>query len=311
MDAPATGMGRISFYEEISANKQRSVVLLGVIAGILLLFGYSLGEAHGFGYGGLIMAVIIGTISGLISYYGGAGIVLAASRAREVNRDEQPQLVNVIEELCIAGGLPMPKIYLIEDTAPNAFATGRDPQHAAVAITTGLLQKLNRAQLQGVMAHELSHVRNYDILFATMVGILVGSIALLADIALRSMRWGIFGRGRRSGKGGGGATAVFAIIALLLAILAPLFAKLLQLSISRKREYLADAAAVELTREPNGLAEALEIISRDKEVLEVANRATQHLYIVNPIKPFEDRAKSLFSTHPPIEERIRRLRAMA
>jgi heat shock protein HtpX len=255
------------------------------------------------------IAIIIGTISGLMSYYSGASMVLAASRAKEVNRDEQAQLVNVIEELCIAGGLPRPKIYLIDDTAPNAFATGRNPQHAAVAITTGLLQKLNRAQLQGVMAHELSHVRNYDILFATMVGILVGSIALLADVALRSMRWGIGGR-RRSGKNGGG-NAIFAIVAIVLAILAPIFAKMLQLSISRKREYLADASGVQLTRDPEGLAGALEIISRDSEVLEVANRATQHLYIVNPIKPFEDRAKSLFSTHPPIEERIRRLRAMS
>jgi len=300
---------RLSFYEEIAGNKRRSAFLLFTIFALLILLGYVLGEAYGFGYGGVAIAIIIGAISGLVSYYSGASMVLAASRARQVNRDEQPQLVNVIEELCIAGGLPMPKIYLIDDTAPNAFATGRNPQHAAVAITTGLLQKLNRSQLQGVMAHELSHVRNYDILFATMVGILVGSIALLADIALRSMRWGIGGR-RRSGKNGGG-NALFAIIAVVLAILAPIFAKMLQLSISRKREYLADASGVQLTRDPEGLAGALEIIGRDAEVLEVANRATQHLYIVNPIKPFEDRAKSLFSTHPPIEERIRRLRAMS
>ena len=300
----------ISFYDEINANKRRSLALLIGIAAILLLFGYSLGESYGLGYGGLAIAVVIGVISGLTSYYGGAGIVLAASRAQEVTKEQQPQLLNVIEELCIAGGLPMPKVYLIDDTAPNAFATGRDPQHAAVAITTGLLQKLNRTQLQGVMAHELSHVRNYDILFATMVGILVGSIAMLADLSLRSMRWGMF-RGRRSSKNSGGGTAVFAILAVLLAILAPIFSKLLQLSISRRREYLADASAVQLTRDPEGLAGALDVISHDEEVLEVANRATQHLYIVNPIKPFEDRAKSLFSTHPPIEERIRRLRAMA
>jgi len=306
---PTAPLERRSFYEEIAANKRRSVLLIAIIAAVLVALGYSFGEAYGIGYGGVVFAIILGIISGLVSYYGGAGMVLSASRAREVSRDEQPQLVNVIEELCIAGGMPAPKIYLIDDTAPNAFATGRNPQHAAVAITTGLLQKLNRAQLQGVMAHEMSHVRNYDILFATMVGILVGSIALLADIALRSMRWGIGGR-RRSDKDGGG-NAILAIVAIVLAILAPIFAKLLQLSISRKREYLADASAVQLTREPEGLAQALEIISRDTEVLEVANRATQHLYIVNPIKPFEDRAKSLFSTHPPIEERIRRLRAMS
>lgn len=309
MAIPAAGASR-SFLEEIAGNKRRSIVLLAAIVALLMLLGYSVGEVYGFGYGGVVFATLIGTFSGLVSYYNGASLVLAASRAKEVSREQQPQLVNVIEELCIAGGVPVPKIYLIDDTAPNAFATGRNPQHASVAITTGLLQKLNRAQLQGVMAHELSHVRNYDILFATMVGVLVGSIALFADMALRSLRWGVTGR-RKSSRGGSGGNAMLVVIAVALALLAPLFAKLLQLAVSRKREYLADASAVQLTRDPEGLAGALEVISRDKEVLEVANRATQHLYIVNPIKPFEDRAKSLFSTHPPIEERIRRLRAMA
>jgi heat shock protein HtpX len=203
----------------------------------------------------------------------------------------------------------VPVIYVIDDTAPNAFATGRDPKHASVAITTGLMQKLNREELQGVMAHELSHVGNRDILYATMVGILVGSIAMMSDFFMRSFFWG-GGRRRRDNEGGGAAGIILFIITILLAILAPICAKLLQLAVSRQREYLADASAAMLTRYPEGLASALEKIAHDKEVLEVANRATQHLYIVNPIKPFEKRASSLFSTHPPIEERIARLRAM-
>jgi heat shock protein HtpX len=203
----------------------------------------------------------------------------------------------------------MPAVYVIDDTAPNAFATGRDPAHASVAITTGLMQKLSRDELQGVMAHELSHVGNRDILYATMVGILVGSIAMMSDFFLRSFFWG-GGRRRRSDGEGGVAGLVLLVVAIALAVLAPICAKLLQLAVSRQREYLADASAAKLTRYPEGLASALEKISGDREVLEVANRATQHLYIVNPIKPFEKRASSLFSTHPPIMDRIARLRAM-
>jgi heat shock protein HtpX len=201
----------------------------------------------------------------------------------------------------------MPAVYIIDDTAPNAFATGRDPEHASVAITTGLLEKLNRNELQGVMAHELSHVQNRDILFSMMVGIMVGSIVLISDFFVRSVIWGR--GGRKKGEAGKGSGPLI-LVGLLLAVLAPLFAKMLQLAVSRQREYLADASAAQMTRYPEGLASALEKISGDREVLEVANRATQHLYIVNPIKPFEKRAKSLFSTHPPIEERVARLRAM-
>lgn len=236
-------------------------------------------------------------------------MVLAASRAKQIHKADDPELWNVIEELCIAGGLPIPKIYLINDSAPNAFATGRDPEHSVVAITTGLRQKLNRDELQGVMAHELSHIRFFDIRLQTLIGVLVGLTALISDIFLRSLWWGGGRRRSRSGSRGG-AEAVLLIVAILAAILAPIFARLLQLSISRKREYLADAGAVQLTRYPLGLARALDKISSDKEVLEVANRATQHLYIVNPIKPFEERAKNLFSTHPPIKERIARLQSM-
>jgi heat shock protein HtpX len=228
------------------------------------------------------------------------------SRAREIRKEDDPQLFNVVEEMSIAAGTPMPKVYVIDDTAPNAFATGRDPEHAVVAITTGLLQKLKREELQGVMAHELSHVQNRDILFSMMVGIMVGSIVMISDFFLRSMLWG-GGRRRDNEKGGGG---LLIILALALAILAPIFARILQLAISRQREYLADASAVMLTRYPEGLASALEKIAGDREVLEVANRGTQHLYIVNPIKPFEERAKSLLSTHPPLAERVARIRAM-
>jgi heat shock protein HtpX len=218
----------------------------------------------------------------------------------------------VVTEMSLAGGQPMPKVYVIDDTAPNAFATGRDPKHASVAATTGLLQKMDREELQGVIAHEMSHVGNYDIRFTLLVGVLVGSIALLADWFLRYTFW--FGGGRRRDSdrgGGGGLAAILFIVAIVLAIVAPIIGRLVQLAVSRRREALADVSAVELTRNPMGLARALRTISDDPEVLEVANRATQHLYIVNPIKSFEDRAKSMWDTHPPIAERIATLQALA
>jgi heat shock protein HtpX len=206
----------------------------------------------------------------------------------------------------------MPKVYVIDDTAPNAFATGRDPKHASVAITTGLLEKLDREELQGVMGHELSHVRNYDIRFALIVGVLVGSIALLADFFLRFTFWG---GGRSSSRdndkgGGGGLQVVFFVVAIVLSIVAPIVARFVQLAVNRQREYLADASSVGLTRNPYGLERALAKISEDKEVLEVANRATQHMYFTNPIKKFEQRSSGLFSTHPPTLDRINRLREL-
>jgi heat shock protein HtpX len=202
----------------------------------------------------------------------------------------------------------MPKVYLIDDSAPNAFATGRDPKHASVAVTTGLLDKLDREELQGVLAHEMSHVRNLDIRFSLIVGVLVGSIALLSDFFLRFTFWGGSGRRSRDRDGGGGFQAIMLVVALVLAVVAPIVARLVQLAVSRQREYLADSSSVELTRNPYGLERALAKISSDKEVLEVANRATQHLYFTNPIKKFEDRASGLFSTHPPIVQRINRIR---
>ena len=299
-----------TFRDRIAANKRNSLFLIAVFLAFVTVFGYIIGYAWvGNPTGalfGLGLAFAAGTISGLVTYYGGDRMVLAASHAREITHDDAPQLFNVVEEMAVAGGLPMPKVYIIDDSAPNAFATGRDPEHASVAVTSGLLEKLDRDELQGVIAHEMSHVGNFDIRYAMLVGILVGTTVLISDFFLRGL-W--FGGGRRR-EGGGQLQLIMIVIAIALAILAPLFARLLQLSISRQREYLADATAVKLTRNPKALADALQKISDDPEVLEAANRATAHLYIVNPIKKFEKRAKGLFSTHPPIEERIKILRSM-
>ncbi len=299
-----------TFRDRIAVNKRNSLLLISAFLAFVALFGYVIGYAWiGDPTGaifGLVLAFAVGTISGVATYYAGDRMVLAASRAREITHDEAPVLFNVVEEMTIAAGLPMPKIYIIDDTAPNAFATGRDPEHASIAVTSGLLEKLDRDELQGVIAHEMAHVGNFDIRYAMLVGILVGTTVLISDFFLRGL-W--FGAGRRR-EGGGQAQIIMIIIALALAILAPLFARLLQLSISRQREYLADATAVQFTRNPRGLADALQKISGDPEVLEVANRATAHLYIVNPIKKFEKRARGLFSTHPPIEERIKILRSL-
>jgi heat shock protein HtpX len=306
-----------TFYTLKSRNERNSWLLMVTVAAVLGVLGFAIGylltsELAG-GLAVTAIAVAVAALLSLGSYYRGASVVLAASRAREVSADEQPELTNVVREMAIAGNLPMPRVYIIEDSAPNAFATGRDPQHASIAVTTGLLDKLNREELQGVIGHELGHVGNYDIRFALLVGVLVGSIALLADIFLRWTWWsGLTGRGRsRDDRGGGGAAQlIIFLVAIVFAILAPFFARLVQLAVSRQREYLADATAVEFTRNPAGLEHALAKIAGDQEVLEVANRATQHLYIVNPIKKFEERSKGLFSTHPPIVDRINRLRSL-
>ena len=301
-----------TFRERIATNRRNSLILIAAFLAFVAVFGYVIGWAWiGDPVGaifGLVLAFAVGIVTGLATYYGGDRMVLAASRAREITHDDAPVLFNVVEEMAIAAGLPMPKVYIIDDSAPNAFATGRDPEHASVAVTSGLLEKLNRDELQGVIAHEMSHIGNFDIRYAMLVGILVGTTVLISDFFLRGLWLGGGGRGR--GEGGGYLQLIMIVIAIVLAILAPLFARLLQLSISRQREYLADASAVRLTRNPKGLADALQKISGDREVLEAANRATAHLYIVNPVKGFEKRAKGLFSTHPPIQERIQILRFM-
>ncbi len=305
-----------TFRERIAHNRRNSLLLIAVFLAFITVFGYVIGFAllgdPTRAIFGLALALVVGVVAGLISYFAGDKMVLAASRAKEITHDDAPVLFNVVEEMSIASGLPMPKVYIVDDTAPNAFATGRDPEHATVAVTSGLLDKLDRDELQGVIAHEMSHVANFDIRYSMLVGILVGTTVLISDFFLRGLWFGGGGRGggRRGGDGGGQAQIIMLLVAVVLAILAPLFARLLQLSISRQREFLADATAVRLTRNPKGLADALEKISGDREVLEVANRATAHLYIVNPIKRFEKRSKGLFSTHPPIEERIKILRAL-
>jgi heat shock protein HtpX len=307
-----------TFYREVARNRRNSWILVFVVAMVLAALGAAIGYASGFGWGGVVVALIVASVMSIGSYFGGDQLVLLSSGAKEVPPDppdQYKQLLNVVTEMSLAGGQPMPKVYTINDTAPNAFATGRDPKHASVAVTTGLLEKMDREELQGVIAHEMSHVGNYDIRFTLLVGVLVGSIALLADWFLRYTFW--FGGGRRGGGsrksegGGGGLQVILFVVAILLAIIAPLIGRMVQLAVSRSRESLADVSAVELTRNPLALARALKTISDDPEVLEVANRATQHLYIVNPIKSFEERAKSMWDTHPPIGERIRVLENLA
>ncbi|MCS6902984.1 MAG: M48 family metallopeptidase [Candidatus Bipolaricaulota bacterium] len=297
-------------YDAIAANRRNTFLLIAIIIGVLMLVGYALGLYWGLGEGGLLLAGIVALMWVGISYFNGASILLSASRAREIQKADNPKLFNVVEELTIASGLPMPKIYIIEDSSPNAFATGRDPEHAAVAITTGLLEKLDRAELQGVMAHELAHIQNRDILYATLIGALAGAIILISEVFLRSLHFGA-GRSGRSGRNRGGAgLAPIIVLGAILAVLAPIIAQLLQLAVSRQREYLADASAALMTRYPEGLASALEKIARDPDKLEVASRATQHLYIVNPFEKDRWNLDSLWSTHPPLEERIKRLRAL-
>jgi len=305
-----------TFYDQMAANRRNSFLLALAVVVILGALGFSIGYAltgdPAGGLGATLFAIAIGLVMSLGSYFVGDQIVLTVSGAKEVDEAATPQLFNVVREMTLAANVPMPRVYVIDDTAPNAFATGRDPAHASLAITTGLLEKLDREELQGVIGHEMSHVRNLDIRFSLIVGVLVGSIALLSDFFLRWTWWGGGPRSRSSDReGGGGALqAVMVVVAIVLAILAPIAARLVQLAVSRQREYLADASSVDLTRNPHGIERALAKIAADPEVLEVANRATQHLYFTNPIKKFEERSANLFSTHPPIVDRINRLRQL-
>jgi heat shock protein HtpX len=308
-----TGPARQTFYAQIAANKRQSVLLAFIVIFLLGLLGFAIG----YGLTGSTVAslpilagvVIVSFFLAVGSYYGGDSLVLATSQAREVTDADAPQLLNVVREMATAADVPMPRVYIIDDSAPNAFATGRDPQHASIAVTSGLLEKLDREELQGVIGHEMSHVRNYDIRFTLLVGVLVGSVALLAQFFLRFTFWG-GGRSRSRDSGGGGLQVIFLALAVVLAIVAPIAASLVQLAVSREREYLADASSVDLTRNPMGLEQALLKISADPDALEVANGATQHLYIVNPIKKLSQGANGLFATHPPIVDRVNRLRAL-
>lgn len=293
-------------YEAVEGNVRRTWVLFIGFVLIVAALGYVFGQLTELGYAGVVVAVVIAAGMAWGSYYFSDQIVLSISGARPASREEFPFLHNTVEGLAIAAGIPVPRLYAIDDSAPNAFATGRDPQHAALAVTTGLLDKLDRLELEGVIAHEMAHIQNYDIRLSTVAAILVGVVALLSDWLLRSMRWGR----RRGSRDGGGAGGALVLIGLVLAILAPLFAQVLRLAISRRREYLADASGAMLTRYPEGLASALEKISADPDPLEVANKATAHLYIINPLREWGGWANGLFNTHPPLEERVRRLRAM-
>ena len=307
-------------WELIRANKRNSIVLLVTMAVCLLLLGFIIGAVFfgpGGGWLGLIIAAAIWLLLTMISFSGGDQILLAASKAKPVTHDVHPQLFNVVEEMKIAAALPaMPKIYIINDPAPNAFATGRSPKSASVAVTAGLLGRLNRDQLQGVIAHEISHILHHDILFVTLAGIMLGSIVLLSQVFLRGMFYSsMTGSRRRYSAGGGGAgqaQLIMLVIAIAAAILAPIMAYLLYFALSRRREYLADAGAARLTRYPEGLAGALEKIVSDKSPqLATVNKVTAPMYIVNPFKKKKQRKLSdLTSTHPPISERIRILRNM-
>ena len=299
-------------YTQVSSNRLKTWLIMLFFAFFVTLVFYIFASAYGFnapsalGISGI--ALIIAGIMNFFSYYTSDKIVMAISGAKQIQKKDNQDLFRTVENLCIASGLPMPKIYIIDDTAPNAFATGRDPKHAAIAFTTGILSKLSKLELEGVTAHELSHVGNYDTRLMTIVSILVGTVALAADFFLRIS---FYSRGDRDNDRGG--NAIFLALGLVMAILAPVVATLIQLSISRKREFLADASGVLLTRNPDSLANALLKISRDKEPLEAANKATAHLYIANPLKNQKNAIglfANLFNTHPSIEERVKTLRAM-
>jgi heat shock protein HtpX len=291
-------------YNEIASNKRRSVILMVVVTALLIALGYVFSRAQGdTSYAGVWFAVLISLFSTTISYFQGDKIALWTSGARPITEEENKYVYHLVENLCIASGMPVPKIYVIDENAINAFATGRKPELASIAITRGAIEKLENEELEGVIAHELSHVQNYDIRFMTLVAVLVGAISIMAQIFLRSRYF--FGR-RRNNDEGGQIVAIFMIIGVVLAILSPIIAELIKLAISRRREYLADASGALLTRFPDGLANALEKIKNDNLPLRHASPATAHLFFANPFSG--KTMANLFSTHPPLDDRIKKLR---
>ena len=299
-------------YEQIARNKRRTaLIVLGTLAFVAGV-GYLFGILFQAGVAGLIVALGISSVMSYVSYVSGDRLVLRAARARPVTHEEEPRLHNIVEGIAIAAGVPTPAVYVIPEQSPNAFATGRDPEHASVAVTQGLLETMNRVELEGVMAHEMSHIKDRDILLGTIVATLVGSVVLIAEFMLRWFWWG-GGRRRGGGDGGGQGFAILAVAGLVLAILSPLIAQVIRLAMSRRREYLADAQGAMLTRYPPGLASALRKIAADTTPLRAANNATAHLWLSQPSRtPGEDPHwfETLFSTHPPIQERIRILEEM-
>lgn len=300
-------------YDLIAANKRRSVLLIAGFVVLVALTGAAVGVLIGYGPQGTILALVLSGVMAFASYWKADAIALAVSRARPADPEQYKRLHNLVEGLCIASGLPKPRVYVIDDPAPNAFATGRNPRHAAIAVTTGLLGMMNRVELEGVVAHELSHIRNYDILVSTLAVTLVGTVAILSDITIRMMWWN-GGRVRRDGDHNNGNNPL-AFVGFALLILAPLFAKLMQAAVSRRRESLADVSACQMTRYPPGLISALEKLQADSTVTHSASRATAHLWIEQPMPGVREggrlgRVNRLFDTHPPLDERIATLREL-
>jgi heat shock protein HtpX len=300
----------MNIYSAISANKNKTWLIMLLFVLIITTVVYVFCQALGYGLGFVGIALILAGFTSIGSYYYSDKIVLATSGAKPIQKSDNPELFRIVENLCIGDGLPMPKIYIITDVSPNAFATGRDPGHAIVCVTSGILQILDKSELEGVIAHELSHVKNFDIRLMGIVAVLVGFIAILANLFTYQLMWGGLGRDREDRNSN--LQSIFLIIGIVLAILSPIAATLIQLAVSRKREFLADASGVLLTRYPEALVSALEKLSNDPHSLKSASNATAHLFIVNPFKGKNTKQMfaSLFDTHPSIAERIKILRSM-
>ncbi len=290
-------------YSQIDSNKRKTIVLIAIFLLIIIGLGWFLGVYQGYGYNIFFFAVIFSMVSALTSYYAGDKLALLTTGAKLIAKEDNPYVYRLVENLCIAQGMPVPKVHIIDSPALNAFATGRDPEHASIALTTGIIGALENEELEGVIAHELSHIKNYDIRVMTIVVVLVGTIALISDMFWRVR---FFGGDRRESKGGGQIGAIIMIVGIALLILSPIIAELIKLAISRRREYLADASGALLTRYPEGLARALEKIAASNTPLPHASAATAHLFISNPFK--KGSVSGLFSTHPPIQDRIAKLR---
>lgn len=294
-------------FDEVRKNKTRSYLLMFLFIIIIGVLGALIGFVWGDFYVGLILAIIFSIIYSFIGYYSGDSMILSMSGAREATKEEFPFLINTVEGLAIAANIPAPKAYIIDDSALNAFATGRDPKNASITVTTGLLKVMNRQELEGVISHEMSHIKNFDIRVMMLTAVLVGIVTLLSDFLLRSFLWG----GKNRDRENNGLGVILIVIGLVLAILSPLISQLVQLAISRKREYLADSNGALLTRYPEGLANALKKIAKDPDPLvDNANKATAHLFISTPFREHKGFVTNLFSTHPPLQERIRRLEQM-
>ena len=303
-------------YDQVAQNKRRSILLIAGFVVLIVAVGAALNLLVQGGPALIVVALVIAGGSAALSYWKSDAVALAVSRARPATVEEYPRLHNIVEGLCIAGGLPKPRIYIVDDPSPNAFATGRNPKHAAIAVTTGLLERMNRVELEGVIAHELSHIKNYDILVSTLAVTMVGVIAIAADVGLRFMWFGM-GRSRnnRNDNHGGGALAILAVLGFALLILSPIIARVMQAAVSRKRETLADVSGIELTRYPPGLISALEKLRDDYTVVGSTSHATAHLWIEQPQAVDEgegrmSRINRMFNTHPPLEERIALLREL-